>query len=190
MAKTESNKLRAVVAIASLIAGLGVVAHIKNSDPARIAEAAAYKVAKAETDRVAGIEREQRQIAQAEAKRVADIKYAADQAERAAKRAAEKAEAERIAALPIAQRAKGDEGGYRACMVAQDHIEQFLRAPATAKWENCYYARGKLEGNVYTILTYVDAQNGFGALIRSSFIVKVDGNGKEWQATGTPKQVR
>jgi hypothetical protein len=183
------KKSTMILAAGALVfGGLVIAAANEKPDPERV--------------RVAKIEYEQRTAAKAEATRVADAQRAAEQAERAAKRAAEqaeyeakkaaeKAEAQRIAALPIARRETGDAALYMACKAAQSHVEQFLKAPASAEFESCFFnARGKLEGNVYTILTTVDAQNSFGALIRGSYLVKVDGSGKDWKGTGTPKQIR
>jgi hypothetical protein len=110
MGKSETKiKLRAVLAVAGLLAGLAVINHIKSSDPAYIAEQKVRTVAKAEADRIARTEREQRAAAEAEVTRIARAKRDAEHAEyeakraveKAAKEAADKAEAERKAAEPI-----------------------------------------------------------------------------------------
>ena len=88
--------------------------------------------AKNEAARIAEVER-----AAADAERTA--KRAAERAAYEAKKAAEKAEAERIAALPVAQRETGDAGLYMACKAAQNDVEQFLKAPASAQFESCFF---------------------------------------------------
>lgn len=56
---------------------------------------------------------------------------------------------------------------------AQNAVKNRLKSPSTAKF--CSYTDAKitLSGNIYTVSGYVDAQNGFGATIRSKFTVKL-----------------
>lgn len=65
---------------------------------------------------------------------------------------------------------------YDACYNAHHHIEAWLKAPATAEFPNCYrhddlVNTQPIEGapGAYLVTTYVDAQNSFGAKIRSYF---------------------
>lgn len=70
---------------------------------------------------------------------------------------------------------------------AKDVVTRALKAPSTAKFpgefltplEDWSFARNK---DVYQVSSYVDAQNSFGAMIRSDFIIKVsmpkDGDAK------------
>jgi len=61
-----------------------------------------------------------------------------------------------------------------ACMMAEEFVTPNLKAPATAQFsgfeESCraYFADG-----VWTIRSYVDSQNGFGALIRTGYVAKL-----------------
>lgn len=64
----------------------------------------------------------------------------------------------------------GDSG--MAAIMCQDFVKRRLRAPATAQFPNIYSAdtrRQDLGQGRYRIEAYVDAQNGFGALIRNTF---------------------
>lgn len=65
---------------------------------------------------------------------------------------------------------------------AKQAVTSNLKAPSTAQfpgtfldpdegWE--YYK----DGDVYTVTSYVDSQNGFGAMIRSSFVVQIKWDG-------------
>lgn len=67
--------------------------------------------------------------------------------------------------------------------MAESIVEQKLKAPRTAKF--CGYTQAKVinyEPNKYTVLNCVDAENSFGAMIRSNFEVSLEwkGNG-QWQ---------
>lgn len=56
-----------------------------------------------------------------------------------------------------------------ACTCAQQRIKTMLKAPSTAKFGSCHDAVVRLGGQRYAVASYVDAQNGFGAMIRNSF---------------------
>ncbi len=70
---------------------------------------------------------------------------------------------------------------WEVCQAAERLIESQLRAPSTRKWVgNCYTGSNYRIGRdasgdypVWTVLGEVDAQNGFGAMIRSTFMVEV-----------------
>lgn len=69
-----------------------------------------------------------------------------------------------------------------AYYMAISFMEKQLKAPATAKFaskdaSNIY----KLGDNLYEVNSYVDAQNSFGALIRTSFTIVVKDEGETWQ---------
>ena len=65
-----------------------------------------------------------------------------------------------------------------AAQVCKQFVEKRLRAPATAKFQNIFDAT--VEGGAgdqqdqRTVTSYVDAQNGFGALIRSNYVCVVE----------------
>ena len=61
--------------------------------------------------------------------------------------------------------------------MAKTAVKDNLKSPSTAKFPTYNNATIKSEGNnVFTISSYVDAQNGFGATIRSNFIAKIKVN--------------
>ena len=70
---------------------------------------------------------------------------------------------------------------WQACQAAERIVEDALRAPGTREWVgNCYTGSNyritsSIEGGrpVWLVLGEVDAENGFGALIRSTFLVQV-----------------
>lgn len=64
----------------------------------------------------------------------------------------------------------------RAMREAQRHITTLLKAPASAKWPSMFSGDsirgvGKLPDGTYIVSSYVDSQNGFGAMIRTPFKV-------------------
>ena len=71
-----------------------------------------------------------------------------------------------------------------AFTIAQDFIESNLICPRTAKWPWISYSKVTVHlGNGrYRISSYLDAQNGFGALIRINFICVVEHiSGDRWR---------
>lgn len=59
-----------------------------------------------------------------------------------------------------------------AYLMAKDFIKEKLKSPSTADFP--YECNWKADSeNTYTIKSYVDSQNGFGATIRTNFIIKV-----------------
>lgn len=63
-----------------------------------------------------------------------------------------------------------------ACLMAQDFVTQQLKAPASAQFpspttDNCQTAQ---DGNKWFVTSYVDAQNSYGALIRSDYGVEMN----------------
>lgn len=79
------------------------------------------------------------------------------------------------------KRCQGDTG--MAWSMAKQFIEPRLKSPSTAEFpwphtDSMVFPTGK--GCTYQIKSYVDAQNSFGATIRSHFTAKIEylGNGK------------
>jgi hypothetical protein len=62
-----------------------------------------------------------------------------------------------------------------ACMFSQTIVKAHLKAPATAEFPNCgtdlneYYIRANPARDTFIVESHVDAQNGFGAKIRTRF---------------------
>lgn len=59
---------------------------------------------------------------------------------------------------------------------AQLAVKSRLKSPSTAKF--CSYSKAQISnsGGTYTVKGYVDAQNGFGATIRTNFTVTLGVN--------------
>ena len=67
--------------------------------------------------------------------------------------------------------------------MAADWVRGRLRAPATADFPGIFQGRAdhvtRLDGQRYRIRSYVDAQNGFGAQVRTRFTAEVEQTGKD-----------
>lgn len=64
-----------------------------------------------------------------------------------------------------------------ATVLCQSHIKDRLKAPSTAKFPGPFsgdYAQPSLSNNTWTYIVSVDAQNSFGAMIRSTFACVID----------------
>lgn len=65
-----------------------------------------------------------------------------------------------------------------ACFMSQKLVRQNLKAPSTAEFpmwteENCKVTHN---GASWTVTSFVDSQNGFGAMIRSDYVAKMTYN--------------
>ena len=70
----------------------------------------------------------------------------------------------------------------RAHSVLKQHVRQHLKAPSTAKFPNVWdegVVIRKRDNQEYTVVSYVDAQNPFGAMIRTGFAGRVKQTGKD-----------
>lgn len=66
----------------------------------------------------------------------------------------------------------GDNTG--AYVVCKDFVTDRLKAPSTAEFPSMYYSTiEKLTDTTWRVKSYVDAQNSFGAMIRTNFICEV-----------------
>jgi hypothetical protein len=69
-----------------------------------------------------------------------------------------------------------------AIETAKEYVLQRLKAPATAQWPrgSANYSCTELGNDRFKVISFVDAQNTFGANIRTSFaaVVKYEGNGQ------------
>ncbi len=69
---------------------------------------------------------------------------------------------------------------------AEDHIKKILKSPSSAEFPGSFFTPFEdwsfsKNGSNYTVSSYVDSQNGFGAMIRSQFTIVYewkDGTGK------------
>lgn len=62
--------------------------------------------------------------------------------------------------------------------ISKDAVKLVLKAPATAVFPASEEWRIRVIGDVVTVEAYVDAENALGALLRSPFVVKLNGEGK------------
>lgn len=74
-----------------------------------------------------------------------------------------------------------------AFVMCEGWVEEQLRAPSTAEFPAG--ARDfvvEVDDSTYLVRAYVDAQNAFGAQIRSDFecLTRPDGNGERWRLVG------
>lgn len=75
---------------------------------------------------------------------------------------------------PAAQPSISQPSASSAYSAAKHYVEATLKAPSTAKFPWIDYEFGRIDGReTYAVLGYVDAQNGFGAMIRSQWGVEL-----------------
>lgn len=84
-------------------------------------------------------------------------------------------------AAPAAAQLSGDQ--YLACRHAQTFVERRLKAPSTAKFQDCETARVVQDGSLFTVYIIVDAQNSYGAMLRSTFVAKLRKTETQWHLT-------
>ncbi len=63
---------------------------------------------------------------------------------------------------------------YDIKVIAEQEVEERLKAPSTAKFSNIEVTK---TGSTWVVTGYVDAQNSFGAMIRNRFRVEIKDNG-------------
>lgn len=86
-----------------------------------------------------------------------------------------------IAAIVIAyftrgfdpDRYKSGEDSTMACIMAENFVKRELRAPSTAKFAPIRDCNTSQRGRIWVVRSYVDAQNGFGAMIRNDYGVEL-----------------
>lgn len=99
-----------------------------------------------------------------------------DQAEQIAK---DRANKNRIEAKRLKQ-TRGQEGA--AIAFCQDKVRTTLKAPATAKFPWNVGVNVTPDRRFFTVVSYVDAQNAFGAMLRTTYRCRLEFNGGD--ATG------
>ena len=74
-----------------------------------------------------------------------------------------------------------DDDKISAWTMAKHYVEQQLKAPKSADfpWYDKSYVTAS--GNKYTVSAYVDAENSFGANVRTYFTVTMTRNGDNWE---------
>lgn len=63
---------------------------------------------------------------------------------------------------------------------AQEFVQRGLKAPATAKFPPLSYETADLGSGRYKIISYVDSQNSFGAMLRSDWSVIMNLSKDQW----------
>lgn len=77
-------------------------------------------------------------------------------------------------------RAEADRTLYDSKYTCQRFVERKLKAPSTAKFQSTGDTFAVKADDVYQVAGYVDAQNGFGAMIRSNYHCKMKLQGSKW----------
>lgn len=69
------------------------------------------------------------------------------------------------------------------CFMARQYIEKSLKAPGSAKFQDCFEVNIQdLGGDKFKVSGYVDSQNAFGAMLRNYYVVQMKYTGdKKWQ---------
>lgn len=73
---------------------------------------------------------------------------------------------------------------FDAYVMAKQFVEDRLKAPSTAEFASIHKSTiTQTSPMVWTVKSYVDSQNGFGAMIRTKYTISmmVDHKSKKWQ---------
>ena len=67
---------------------------------------------------------------------------------------------------------KSERSNVEVCVETQHILKDFLKSPSTADFPTCNtFSIEKLAEDQYKVSSYVDSQNGFGAMIRSNWSI-------------------
>lgn len=158
-------------------------------EQARAESRAARQAEKAVADAKAEQERQAKAKAEAEAaakQAVLDAKQAEIEVAERKKKAEERKAAD--AAKKAAARAKDCQNTTLAFVMSQEFVRRRLKAPSTAEFPyitNDQVAVSTKADCTFHVVAWVDAQNGFGAQIRSRYVVDLkllDDEAGTWQA--------
>jgi len=72
-------------------------------------------------------------------------------------------------------RGEYDDSDYDAFYIAKNVVESALKAPSTAEFCDFDESRVTRYGDIVTVKGFVDAQNSFGAMLRSDWSVEMQG---------------
>lgn len=67
----------------------------------------------------------------------------------------------------------GGDGGHGATVAAQEFVLRRLKSPSTAEFPRGSHAK-QIEGCTHQVRSFVDAQNGFGATVRTQYSMVVE----------------
>ena len=86
-----------------------------------------------------------------------------------------------IVAYFIFSPSKETEMAIDAYVTTQTHVKKYLKSPASAEFQPFRKEIVKKTGeNSFEINSYVDSQNGFGAMLRSKYLIRMHKNGDDW----------
>lgn len=68
----------------------------------------------------------------------------------------------------------------KAFTISQGFVEERLKAPGSADFPYLDYTAEYKGDSTYVVKSYVDAQNSFGAKLRTRYMVKLRYNGGQW----------
>lgn len=71
-----------------------------------------------------------------------------------------------------------------AFTIAKNFVEAGLKAPSTADFPLMDFTSTYIGDSTFIVKSYVDAQNSFGAKIRTNYRVKLRYNGGDWANSG------
>ena len=71
--------------------------------------------------------------------------------------------------------------GYSTYSTAKSYVENRLKSPKSADFPSYSTRFVSHSGNQYTVSAYVNAENSFGANVRSYFTVTMTRNGDNWE---------
>lgn len=77
---------------------------------------------------------------------------------------------------------KKENNSLDAYLMMQEFVKDKLKSPASAEFPSYYDMKDNIlfNGNrIYTIKSFVDSQNGFGAMIRTNYIGDIEQTGKD-----------
>ncbi|MGY1778762.1 hypothetical protein [Geodermatophilus sp. SYSU D01036] len=72
-----------------------------------------------------------------------------------------------------------DRSDGMAKVMCEDFIEERLKAPSTADFSGIFDTTITGSGDDYTVRGYVDAENSFGAMLRSNYTCQIHDNGDD-----------
>lgn len=70
-------------------------------------------------------------------------------------------------------------------IMAENYVEAILKSPSTADFPTLAFTHYDLGSSKHKIVSYVDSQNSFGAMIRSNWSVILTYNGGDWSNQGS-----
>lgn len=69
-----------------------------------------------------------------------------------------------------------------ACVMSHVYLSRMLKSPKTAKYPACDYSDViQIDEDTWTVTSYVDSQNGFGAMIRKNYWMQLEYYAGDWK---------